>query len=710
VRPGRLLLRVPAALRPAIARAAVFCLAILLLLPASVVGGRGQPAGPGRAARPDPAPPAAPLLPPPPGTTTLASYRFGGSPTTGPAGGGPSAEASISSSGRYVAFTSGAPDLVPGDTNEALDVFVLDRSRGTMTRLGLPGGAPVPPGGRASEPSISGDGRIVAFTYQPPPTFSTVAAGTMVLAWDRQTGSVEVVSRSATGTTAGGSRQPSVSGDGRFVAYVSDATTIAGKDGNGRPDVFRYDRTSKQSVLISAAPDGISTARGTSDDPSISADGNLVAFVSDAGEGILREATGPGTQVYVRDVEAGRTERVSGTPGPGSGGPADGPSAAPAISADGRFVAFESAASNLVPGDANNATDVFRRDREGGTTALVSVTPAGIPAAGASGQASISTDGRVVAFASGAPDIIALGSGIVPAAVIRGASEVYARDMDAGQSVLVSVTRTGTPAGGRSLTPSVNGDGRFVAFASSVDGLAAGDKNTLADVLVRDMPPAPLLTPAVLDLGSRSIGVTSLPAAAVLSNTGWAPLRVTGATITGPGAADFRVVADSCAGALLHRAQACTVSVTFTPVATGVRTAVLEVADSFTGSPRTARLRGTASLARLELDPAIGPPGIVTVATGSGFPPNTEVRLRWSHGITPGLPRIVSDAQGGFRVQVLVFHNDQTGLRDLVAEAADGTSFPPAAVPMLITRPPTVPPSFVILRILDLPIVLVIRG
>ncbi len=649
-------------------------------------------------------------LPAPPGTTSLVSYRFGGSPGAGPAGGGPSAQVSISADGRYVAFTSNAPDLVTGDTNGALDVFVLDRSTGRMTRLGLPGGVPVPPGGSAGEPSISADGRIVAYTYQPPSGFTTVALGSVVLAWDRTTGAVEVVSKTTTGANAAGSRQASVSADGRFVAFVSASGSVAGKDGNDKPDVFRYDRVAKQTVLISARTDGISTPSGTSNDPSISADGNVVAFVSDAGGTIIRDEIGSGTQVYVRDVAAGVTTRVSAPPGAGSGEQPDGPSSAPSISADGRYVAFESSATNLVPGDKNGAADVFRKDRTSGTMTLVSVTSTGAQPKGSSGQAAISADGRVVAFASTASDLVAMAGGIVPAAVVLGGTEIYARDVDAGQTVLVSVNLKGTAGGGRSQTPAVSRDGRFVAFASTAEGLVAGDGNKLSDAFLRDMPPVPQLSPPVLDLGARAVGVTSLPAAAILSNAGWGPLPVTGATITGAMAGDFAVVADSCAGAVLHRTEACTVSVTFTPTAPGNRTATLEVADAFRGSPRTARLTGAASLAKLELDPPIGPPGTVTIATGSGFPPNTAVRLQWSTGITPHLPPVITDAKGRFRIQVLVFHNDRTGSRELTADAVDGVAFPETAATMFVSQASTVPPSFVILRLLDLPIVLVMRG
>ena len=666
------------------------------------VGPQSPAHRPGRDTGPVSAP-----LPAPPGTTSLLSFRYGGSPTAGPAGGGPSAQVAISSSGRYVAFTSGAPDLVPGDTNQVLDVFTLDRSTGAMIRLGILGGVPVPPAGSASQPSISADGRIVAFTYQPPPGITGANAGSIVLAWDRKTGNVELVSRNPRGTGAGPSYSPSVSADGRFVAYVSGSNAIAGRDANNLPDVFRYDRTTHQTVLVSAEPNGITAASGTSDQPSISGDGNLVAFESDAGLSIVPEKTGPGMQVYVRDIASGTTQRISSGPG---GVPANGVSQAPAISADGRSVAFDSAASNIVAGDVNNAADVFLRDRMTGITTLVSITPDGVPATGASGQAAISADGRVVAFASTATDLTALSGDLVPAAFIRGGSEVYARDVQAGRTIMVSVTSTGTPGTAQSITPAVGGGGRFIAFASTAGNLVSGDNNEVLDAFLRDLPPVPRLNPAVLDLGAAAIGTATPPAAATLSNAGWGPLTVTGPTITGAAASEFEIVADSCSKAVLHLAEACTVTVTFTPATEGVRTATLQVADSFTGSPRTARLTGIASLARLVLDPPIGPPGIVTIATGAGFPPNTEVRLAWSPGITPTLQPIITDANGDFRVQVLVFHNDQVGPRSLVVTAANGTAFPSVAAQMFVTQPSSVPPSFSTLRFFNLPLMLVIRG
>jgi hypothetical protein len=230
-------------------------------------------------------------------------------------------------------------------------------------------------------------------------------------------------------------------------------------------------------------------------------------------------------------------------------------------------------------------------------------------------------------------------------------------------------------------------------------------------VFLRDLPPVPTLNPAIVDFGSRAVGSPPTPGAAVLANAGWGPLTVSGAAVTGPARAEFPVTADACTGIVLYRGMACTVTVSFSPARNGARTATLEIGDSFTGSPRTARLRGTGSRARLELDPPVGAPGIVVIATGSGFPPGAQVRLSWSKGITPTLPVITADARGRFRVQVLVFHNDLLGTRDLRAEQVGAAPFPPVAAPMLVTPPTAMPPGFTALyRLVDIPLVLVIRG
>jgi Tol biopolymer transport system component len=630
-------------------------------------------------------------LPPPPGTTALVSTRVGGG-----FAGGPSAQASISANGRLVAFSSLAPDLVEGDTNGAQDVFIRDMRNGNVFRASLPGGAPVPPGGRASDPSISAGGGVVAFTYQPPSGLTGAVGGPVILAWDLLSGATTIASRTATNAAAQGSTEAAVSADGRYVAFTSTSPAIVGGDGNGQADVFRYDRVGGGTVLVSAGTGGGSGDSG-SFAPAISADGNIVAFQSDASN--LAAGVSPElVQIFVRDVAAGTTTLA--TPSIG-GGNTDGASALPAISADGRFVAFESAASDLVAGDANGVSDAFVRDRVAGTTTLVSVGLNGSPASGPSGQAAISADGRIVAFASTATDVVAAAPADEPAfilaAVVLPRSEVYARDVVASETIRISEAAAGGAAGAQNAGPTIGGNGRFVAFATTSPAVIAGDGNAFADVVRRDLPPIPTLTPPVLDFGTRAIGIPAPPAAASLSNAGWGPLTVVGATIAGAAAADFGIPLDGCTSRSLHRDEACTLTISFTATAEGPRTASLQVTDDLGPEPRTVRLVGVGSEARLVLDPPVGPPGIVTIAEGSGFPPGAEVALAWGTGISPKIAPNVVGPDGTFRVQVLVFHKDTIGRRDLVATPAGGAGFPPVAVPFVVTPAAAQPPSFVIL-------------
>jgi Tol biopolymer transport system component len=622
-------------------------------------------------------------LPPPKGTTRLVSVNLSdGFPS------GPSVEASISESGRYVAFSSRAADLVPNDTNNAQDVFVLDRRTGRPFRLPLPGGSTVPAGGRAFDPSISADGSVVAFTYQPPSLLLVI--GTILCAWDRATGKTSVVSRKADNTVATGSREASVSGDGGLIAYTSDASGIVAIDDNGNADVFVVDRTTGQTTLASISVDN-GGGSGPSGHPSISADGTVVAFDSTAAD-LVPIAGGPPTaQVYLRDLGAQKTELISVNM---SGGYAGGQSQAPATSADGHAIAFESAAANLTPGDTG-IPDVFVRDRTAGTTTLVSVNPAGGSGNGPSGQAAIASDGRIVAFTTSASDLVASADpSIVLAAVGIPSSEVLARDLVLGDTIRISEAAAGGPGGGSSVGPSVGGDGRFVAFASSSAVLVNGDDNKLADVFLRDLPADPLVMPPKLDFGTLAVGQPGLPLAAIVSNRGWGPLSIGTATWSGPAASDFTVLFNGCLGMRLHRTEVCTVTVGFTPTNKGSRRATLFVPGNFGGSPRTVRLVGVGSKAVLKLVPDVAPPGLVTIVSGSGFPAGATLTLSWSVGITPKLATIVTDADGKFRVGVLIFHHDIIGPRELIATRAAGPLFPPAQAPMLVTSAPDIPSTY----------------
>ncbi len=323
---------------------------------------------------------------------------------------------SISADGRFVTFDSWASNLVAGDTYGNRDVFVRDRQSGTTERV-------------------------------------SVATGGMQGHAD--------------------SWFPSISADGRFVAFESLASNLVAGDTNGWPDVFVRDRQSGTTERVSLAPGG---AEGDNDssDPSISADGRFVAFWSWASNLVAGDTNG-WADVFVCDRQSGTTERVSLATGGAEG---NNGSAYPAISADGLFVAFQSSASNLVIGDTNARADVFVRDRQSGTTERVSVDSAGAQGNLDSWYPSISADGHFVAFFSFSSNLVAGDT--------NAHEDVFVRDRQSGTTERVSVATDGTQGNTASESPSISADGRFVAFESFSSNLVPGDTNESDDVFVRD--------------------------------------------------------------------------------------------------------------------------------------------------------------------------------------------------------------------------------
>ncbi|MGD9519826.1 MAG: TolB family protein, partial [Armatimonadota bacterium] len=274
---------------------------------------------------------------------------------------------SISADGRCVAFESYASNLVPGDTNGSEDIFVHDRLTGETTRVSVStggGGANGPSGW----PSISAEGRYVAFigfgwadNLVPGDTNDT----NDIFVHDRLTGQTTRVSVATGGGQANDwSEGPSISADGRYVAFHSSADNLVPGDTNGHEDIFVHDRLTGETTRVSVATGGGQANQG-SWEPSISADGRYVAFHNLASNLVPGDTNGS-EDVFVHDRVTGQTTRVSVSTG---GGQANGESGKPSISADGRYVAFESLASNLVPGDTNGVEDIFVHDRGGGTTA-----------------------------------------------------------------------------------------------------------------------------------------------------------------------------------------------------------------------------------------------------------------------------------------------------------------------------------------------------
>jgi Tol biopolymer transport system component len=311
---------------------------------------------------------------------------------------------SISADGRYVAFYSPASNLVSGDTNGSVDIFVRDRQTGT-TELVSVSSSGVQGNGSSYSPSISADGRYVAF-YSLASNLVTADTNLYedVFVRDRQAGTTERVSVSSAGAQGNSSSYtPSISADGRYVAFRSYATNLVSGNVNGYSDIFVRDRQTGTTTRVSVANAGYE-GNNDSSSPSISADGRYVAFASLASNLVSGAGDTNGVEdIFVRDRQTGTTERVSVS---SAGTQGNGASSSPSISADGRYVAFYSLASNLVSGDTNGTFDIFVRDRQTGTTELVSVSSSGVQGNSASSSPSISADGRYVAFYSPASNLV----------------------------------------------------------------------------------------------------------------------------------------------------------------------------------------------------------------------------------------------------------------------------------------------------------------
>ena len=332
------------------------------------------------------------------GTTELVSISSGGA-----SGNGASSHPSISPDGRYVAFQSLATNLVPGDTNGSLDVFVRDRQAGTTERVSV-STAGVQGNGDSYAPSISADGQRIAFLANASNLVANDSNGHYdVFVRDRSSGTTACVSLTPGGVPGDAdSALPAISADGRFVAFESVADDLVPGDVNQFIDVFVRDLQNGTTERVSVATGG-AEAWDASYMPAISADGRYVSFSSWA-DNLVPGDVNFSDDIFVRDRLSGTTELVSiATSGAQEHGICD---LSSSISADGRYVAFVSSASDLVPGDTNGVSDTFLRDRQRGTTERVSVASDGTQGNGNCDGSSVSADGRYVAFASRASQLV----------------------------------------------------------------------------------------------------------------------------------------------------------------------------------------------------------------------------------------------------------------------------------------------------------------
>ncbi|WP_164886837.1 beta strand repeat-containing protein [Piscinibacter defluvii] len=386
--------------------------------------------------------------------------------TTGQAANSGSTYASMSGDGRLVAFFSTATNLVGSDTNFANDIFVRDLVSGQTIRVST-NSAGVEANGGSSEASLSMNGRYVVFYSIATNLVSGDTNGVGdVFVKDLQTGQTTRASTGLAGEEANGSCfDTTISADGHFVLFTSSASSLVAGDGNGTNDVFLKDLQTGSMTLLSRSNAAVGDL--ASGNAAISADGRVVAFDSAATNLIAGDTNGVG-DIFVRNLVTGSLQRAS-TDAAGLQG--NGTSLNASLSADGRYVCFESSANNLVAGDTNGSSDVFVKDLVSGAVTLVSQRADGTLGSSFSGNATLSADGRYVAFYSAAGNLVDTDH--------NGWYDVFVKDLRTGD-----IERLGVAPDGSSGTPTImtfswhpefSADGSTISFTSPSRSLLPGD-------------------------------------------------------------------------------------------------------------------------------------------------------------------------------------------------------------------------------------------
>jgi Tol biopolymer transport system component len=413
------------------------------------------------------------------GAATVAAVRVDLGANDVQANGGIWDTPSISADGRYVAFASEARNLVQGDTNGYVDVFVRDRVAGTTTRVST-GAKGAQANGFSSAPSISADGRYVTFASYASNLVSgdrnSKTGGSDVFLHDMVTGTTVLVSHATKGSSNGESDFPQISGNGRYVAFDSTATNLVANDKNAHGDVFVWDRTTGAVRL--ASTDGAGRAGNSGSGlAAIDAAGDKVAFISNASN-LVAGDTNEISDAFVKNLTTGQVSRVSvATDGTESHGDV----LDVTLSADGSTAAFTTAWP-LASNDYDFTPDVYVRRLAGNVTTMVSAAAVPDPSVDFrdnSYGASLSASGRYVVFTSAAGDLISNTLGL--------GSQVYLKDLTTGTVRELSVGLNGIAPNDTSHAPVITPDGRYVAFDSPATNLISGDTNNAEDLFVLDL-------------------------------------------------------------------------------------------------------------------------------------------------------------------------------------------------------------------------------
>jgi Tol biopolymer transport system component len=376
----------------------------------------------------------------------------------------------ISPNGQIVVFTSWAFTLVQFDRNYVQDVFVRDLRRDMNERLSV--SSQGEEGNRRSCcPHASRNGRFVAFVSA---ASNLVPRDrnrvTDVFVYDRQRKRIERVSVTSSGRETRRDASAAYMSGNGRFVAFTTAGALVPGDSNGVLDAFLHDRLTGRTDRVSVGPDGQGSA--ASHPGAVSDDGRFVAFVSYASN-LVPGDTNRNPDTFLRDRKRGRTERVNVRP---DGGQSRGNANRPTMSADARFIAFRSWADDLVPNDRNNQVDAFVRDRLAARTKRVSVSSSGREGFGVTSRPVLSATGRWVVFTSRS-------STLVPGDT-NGRADIFRHDRLTGRTIRVSISVTGRQANGDSTRPTVSATGAIVAFNSFASNLVPRDTNRAKDVFV----------------------------------------------------------------------------------------------------------------------------------------------------------------------------------------------------------------------------------
>jgi Tol biopolymer transport system component len=383
---------------------------------------------------------------------------------------------SVSSDGNFVLFKSSASDLVNADWSQGSDPFLRDRASGKTIRANIAMQS-LHEFGFSDSPLLSGDGTTIVIASDARTSAGQTPGVSRIFRIYLNSNPPSITLLSHGNTTAW---EPAINEDGRTIAYAQ------GRDESSYGNDVRVTDAQGGTELLSVTASG-EPADGDSRSVALNAKGNVAAFASSASN-LVGSDTNKLSDIYVRvRGKNPYTERISS--GSGSDGESNGDSDKPKLSGDGQHVAYSSAASNLVPEDRNGKFDVFVYDRSTRTTTRVSVSSAGREEGNAdSWNPSLSYDGRLVAFESYATNLVA-----EPFEDAPGTRNIFVHDLKTRQTLRISKPLAGSKALGASFEPAISANGRVVVFTSTASNLVDNDHNEQPDVFAFEFKSAPWL-------------------------------------------------------------------------------------------------------------------------------------------------------------------------------------------------------------------------